>query len=144
MVLHITLQEHNLCKKLPNFLQKINTLYHMSTSGTWNSWWAFHWIQLKAATVQHHGQRLGNIAQGSRAVASSRVGDRRMRWVMRRQGSAAYPIHSGMSRVFYLPQNRTLSTRHPLALRRMRSTGSSWQGFEPGSCRANGFKSQLL
>ena len=28
-----------------------------------------------------------------------------------------------MSRVFYLPQHRTLSTRHPLALRRMRSTG---------------------
>ena len=28
-----------------------------------------------------------------------------------------------MSRVFYLPQHRTLSTRHPVALRRMRLTG---------------------
>ena len=37
--------------------------------------------------------------------------------------SGTYPINSGMSRVFYLPQHRTLSTRHPLALRRMRSTG---------------------
>ena len=37
--------------------------------------------------------------------------------------SGTYPIHSGMSRIFYLPQHRTLSTRHPLALRRMRSTG---------------------
>ena len=59
--------------------------------------------------------------------------------------SGTYPIHSGMSRVFYLPQHRTLSTRHPLALRRMRLTGrwvsaderrywKSWAphpGFEP-------------
>ena len=34
-----------------------------------------------------------------------------------------YPIHSGMSRVFYWPQHRTLSTKHPLALCCMRSTG---------------------
>ena len=37
--------------------------------------------------------------------------------------SGTCPIHSGMSKVFYLPQQRTLSTRHPLALHRMRSTG---------------------
>ena len=29
---------------------------------------------------------------------------------------ALYPIHSGISRVSYLPQHRTLSIRHPLAL----------------------------
>ena len=37
--------------------------------------------------------------------------------------SGTYPIHSGMSRVFYLPQHRTLSTRHPLALCCMPLTG---------------------
>ena len=37
--------------------------------------------------------------------------------------SGTYPIHSGMFRVFDLPQHRTLSTRPPLALRCMRSTG---------------------
>ena len=28
------------------------------------------------------------------------------------QPAGTYPIHSGMSRVFFLPQHRTLSTRH--------------------------------
>ena len=37
--------------------------------------------------------------------------------------SCTYPIHSGMSRVFHLPQHRTLSTRHPLALCGMWLTG---------------------
>ena len=56
--------------------------------------------------------------------------------------SGTYPIHSGMSRVFYLPQHRTLSTRHPLAFCRMRSTGCwvsadgsqflKFLGFPPG------------
>ena len=32
-------------------------------------------------------------------------------------------IHSGISKVFYLPWHRTLSTRHPLALRRIRLRG---------------------
>ena len=30
----------------------VNTQYHISTSCTWNLWWAFHWIQLRAAAVQ--------------------------------------------------------------------------------------------
>ena len=44
--------------------------------------------------------------------------------------SGAYPIHSGMSTVFYMPQHRTLSTRHPLALRCMRSTDCWVSAYE--------------
>ena len=60
-------------------------------SSAWNSRWAFHWIQLS-------------------------VGDRRMRWMMRRLESDTYPIHSGMSRVFYFAQHRVLCTMYSLGL----------------------------
>ena len=46
-----------------------------------------------------------------------------MKWLGWESGT--YPIHSLMPRVFYLPQHRTLSRSHPLALRHMRST-SCW------------------
>ena len=46
-----------------------------------------------------------------------------MRWYSRESGT--YPIHSEMSRVFYLPQHRTLTTRYPLASHHKRST-SYW------------------
>ena len=59
--------------------------------------------------------------------------------------SGTCPIHSGMSRVYYLPQHRTLSIRHPLALCCMRSTGcwvsaderqywKSWSFFSSMHC----------
>ena len=37
--------------------------------------------------------------------------------------SGTYPVHSEMSRIFYLPQHRKPSMRYPVALRCMRSTG---------------------
>ena len=43
-----------------------------------------------------------------------------MRWYSRESGT--YPIHSEMSRVFYLPRHRTLTTRYPLALCCMQPT----------------------
>ena len=43
----------------------------------WNSWWAFHRLQLRAVAEQHPwAKRYGNNAQGLHTVAPSSVGDR--------------------------------------------------------------------
>ena len=41
--------------EIVNYIVIVNTLYLISTSGTWYSWWTFHWIQPQCST---HGQRL--------------------------------------------------------------------------------------
>ena len=90
-------------------------------------WWAFHWMLLRAAKVQFpraETSKLGEYCPGFQCCSVLQcwmiaVWDE---WWDDRE-SGTYPINSGMSRVFYLPQHRALSTRHPLALRRMRSTG---------------------
>ena len=92
--------------------------------GTWNLWWPFHWVQLRAAAVQRPwAEAKGTLPKVPMPwhppVLVIAVRDE---W-WEDWESGTYPIHSGMSRVFYLPQHRTLSTRHPLALHRMRSTG---------------------
>ena len=90
----------------------------MSTSGTWNLWWAFHWIQLKAAAVQRPWEEaMGTLPKVPMPwhppVLVIAVWDE---W-WEGWESGTYTIHSGMARVFfYLPHHRTLSTRHPQAL----------------------------
>ena len=109
----------------PSYCIVLYILYgHMSISGTWNSWWAFHKVQLRAAAVQHPWVEakvtLPKVPMPWHPpVLVIAVRDK---W-WEEMESGTYPINSGMSRVFYLPQHRTLSTRQPLALRRMRSTG---------------------
>ena len=46
-------------------------------------------------------------------------------WILQRKiSSNLWPINwTGLSKIFFLPQQRTLRTRHPLTLRRMQSTG---------------------
>ena len=114
---------------------KSNTKFCNSNSSdstlnkTWNLWWVFHWIQLRAAAVQHQWvEANGTLPKVPMPwhppVLVIAVWDQ---W-WEDWESGTYPIHSGMSRVFYLPQHRTLSTWHPLALPHMRSTGSSRTG----------------
>ena len=93
-------------------------------SRSWNSWWAFHRIQLRAAAVQRPwAEARGTLPKVPMPwhppVLVIAVRDE---W-WEDWESGTYPINSGMSRVFYLPQHRTLSARNPLALRHMRSTG---------------------
>ena len=81
----------------------------MSRSGTWNSWWAFHWIQLRAAAVQcPWAEAKGTLPKVPMPwhppVLVIAVRDEW--WEDWESGTT----HSGMSRVFYLPQHRTLST----------------------------------
>ena len=89
----------------------------MTTCGTWNLWWAVHWIQLRAAPMS---RGWGNIAQGSNAMVSSSVHDCRMTWVMRKTGSL---VHTLFAQGCPGSQHRTLNTRHPLALPCIQLTG---------------------
>ena len=50
----------------------VNTLYHMSMSATWNSWWSFHWIQLRAAMDRGWGNIAFDAKQGGRGRWSCR------------------------------------------------------------------------
>ena len=85
--------------------------YSIITFGTWNLCWAFHWIQLMAATVQWPwAEAKGTLPKVPMLwhppVLVIAVWDE---W-QEDWESGTYSIHSGMSRVFYLPQHRTLST----------------------------------
>ena len=79
---------------------------HLSTSNTWSLWWAFHWMQLRAATVQHpYAEAEGTLPKvpmpWNPPVMVIAVRDE---W-WEDWESGTYPIYSGMSRVFYLSQH---------------------------------------
>ena len=94
-------------------------------------------MQLRAATVQHPWAEAKGTLPKVPMLKRPRVLDDRCPYEMNDE-------KTGMSRVFYLPQLITLSTRHPLALRRIQQAAeflrmeanfeNSWaphQGLEP-------------